>query len=173
MKKIFNILGFKVSWWTCVYGATSDFVYIGPVFMLVFLIVHFYLNSPNPAEIKLVISFAIIGTLIDTMMAFSGLLSYNGLYGEGIMVAPMWITAMWCGFAAMVNHSMAWLKGRWIQSFILGGILGPIAYKAGEGLGAINFNAGQLNVTIMLAIVWGLSMPLIYWVNDRLVLGSK
>ena len=43
-----------------------------------------------------------------------------------------------------------------------------MAYKAGEGLGAIQFNGENLEVTIMLALVWGLSMPLIYWVNDRL-----
>ena len=75
---------------------------------------------------------------------------------------------MWCGFAAMVNHSMAWLKGRWLQSFVLGALLGPVAYKAGEGLGAISFHGNMLHVTIMLSIVWGLSLPLIYWVNDRL-----
>ena len=80
---------------------------------------------------------------------------------------------MWCGFAAMVNHSMAWLKGRWVQSFVLGALLGPVAYKAGEGLGAIQFNGENLEVTVMLALVWGLSMPLIYWVNDRLGLREK
>ena len=129
--------------------------------------------SPNPAEIKLVFIFAFLGTLIDTLMAYSGMLSYNGLYGQGIIIAPLWITAMWCGFAAMVNHSMAWLKGRWVQALLLGGFLGPVAYKAGEGLGAINFNNDQLDVTIMLAIVWGFSMPFIYWVNDKLGLGHK
>ena len=168
MKKLFNILGFKVSWWSCVFGATSEFVYLGPVLMMLFLITHFYLNSPNPAEIKLVIAFAFLGTLIDTMMALSGMVTYSGLYGSDIIIAPLWITAMWCGFAAMVNHSMAWLKGRWVQSFVLGALLGPVAYKAGEGLGAIQFNGENLEVTIMLALVWGLSMPLIYWVNDRL-----
>tara|TARA_Y100001970_G_scaffold278593_1_gene384509 strand:+ start:195 stop:716 length:522 start_codon:yes stop_codon:yes gene_type:complete len=173
MKKIFNILGFKISWWACVFGATSDFVYIGPFLMLLFLIIHFYLNSPNPAEIKLVIIFAFLGTLIDSMMAYSGILTYNGIYKQGIIIAPLWITAMWCGFAAMVNHSMAWLKGRWVHSLLLGGFLGPVAYKAGEGLGAINFNKDQVEVTITLAIVWGLSMPLIYWVNDRLGLGDR
>ena len=173
MKKIFNILGFKVSWWACVFGATSDLVYIGPMMMLIFLIIHFYLNSPNPAEIKLVFIFAFLGTLIDTLMAYSGMLSYNGLYGQEIIIAPLWITAMWCGFAAMVNHSMAWSKGRWVLALLLGGFLGPVAYKAGEGLGAINFNNDQLEVTIMLAIVWGLSMPLIYWVNDKLGLGNN
>ena len=101
------------------------------------------------------------------------MLSYNGLYGQEIIIAPLWITAMWCGFAAMVNHSMAWLKGRWVSALLLGGFLGPVAYKAGEGLGAINFNNDQLEVTIMLAIVWGLSMPLIYWVNDKLGLGHN
>ena len=173
MKKIFNILGFKLSWWACVLGATSDLEYIGPLSMLLFLILHFYLNSPNNAEIKLVVIFAFVGTLIDTLMASSGMLSYNGLYGQDIIIAPLWITAMWCGFAAMVNHSMAWLKGRWVLSFLLGGILGPLAYSAGEKLGAIYFNDDLLDITIMLVFVWGVSIPLIYWVNDRLGLGNK
>ena len=102
------------------------------------------------------------------MMALSGMVTYSGLYGADIIIAPLWITAMWCGFAAMVNHSMAWLKGRWLQSFVLGALLGPVAYKAGEGLEAIQFNGENLEVTVMLALVWGISMPLIYWVNDKL-----
>ena len=116
----------------------------------------------------MVIIFAFLGTLIDTMMALSGMVTYSGLYSSDIIIAPLWITAMWCGFAAMVNHSMAWLKGRWLQSFALGALLGPVAYKAGEGLEAIQFNGENLEVTVMLALVWGISMPLIYWVNDKL-----
>ena len=85
MKKLFNILGFKVSWWACVFGATSEFIYLGPVLMMLFLMAHFYLNSPNPGEIKLVITFAFLGTLIDTMMAFSGMVTYSGLYGADII----------------------------------------------------------------------------------------
>ena len=108
MKKLFNILGFKVSWWACVFGATSEFIYLGPVLMMLFLIAHFYLNSPNPAEIKLVITFAFLGTLIDTMMALSGMVTYSGSYGADIIIAPRWITAMGCGYAAMDHQSMAW-----------------------------------------------------------------
>ncbi|MFL2982779.1 MAG: DUF2878 domain-containing protein [Candidatus Neomarinimicrobiota bacterium] len=173
MKKIFNILGFKISWWACVLGAAGDMTYIGPIAMLVFLIIHFYLNSLDFSEIKLIAIFALFGTLIDTSMAYTGMLSYNGVYGEDIIIAPLWITAMWCGFASMVNHSMAFLKGKWIYAFILGGLLGPVAYKAGEGLGAINFITDQLSIIIMLSFVWALSFPFIYWVNERLGLGIR
>ena len=135
---------------------------------MLFLIIHFYLNSPNPAEIKLVITFAFLGTLIDTMMALSGMVTYSGLYGAGIIIAPLWITAMWCGFCCLVKYLLGLFKWRLFESFFVWALLGPVAYKAGEGLGAIQFNGENLKVTVMLALVWGLSMPLIYWVNDRL-----
>ena len=168
MKKLVNILGFKISWWACVVGPSIDMPYIGPAAMLIFLLAHFSVNGTESSEIKLVIIFSILGTVIDTLMALSGLLTYNGTYSKEIVVAPLWITAMWCGFALLVNHSMAWLEGKFFQALILGAVIGPIAYKAGEGLGAISFHGNMLQVTIMLSIVWGLSLPLIYWVNDRL-----
>ena len=173
MKNIFNILGFNFSWWACVLGAAKGFSYAGPVAMLVFLVLHFYINSFDSSEIKLIIIFAFLGTLIDTLMVYTGMLSYNGLYEENIIIAPLWITAMWCGFAATVNHSMAFLKGKWIYSLILGAIFGPLAYKTGQGLGAINFNANHLSIIILLAVVWAFSLPLIFFVNDRLRLSYK
>jgi len=72
-----------------------------------------------------------------------------------------------------VNHSMAFLKGKWIYSLILGAIFGPLAYKTGQGLGAINFNTDHLSIIILLAVVWAFSLPLIFFVNDRLRLSYK
>ena len=173
MKKLFNILGFKVSWWACVFGATSEFIYLGPVLMMLFLITHFYLNSPNPAEIKLVIIFAFLGTLIDTMMALSGMVTYSGLYGSDIIIAPLWITAMWCGFSATVNHSLSWLHNRYVASAALGVISGPLSYLAGVKFGAIEFDAAPIIALIIISIYYGITIPLMYWVNEKFVVGSN
>ena len=173
MKTLINVLGFKISWWACVLGATSGTEYLGPIAMAIFLAFHFNFNVSNNSEMKLILIFAVLGTLIDTSMAYTNLIGYVGSYSEDIIIAPLWITAMWCGFAAMVNHSLAWLKDKWSSAFLFGFIGGPLAYIGGEKIGAIYFNGELIQVSFMLAIVWGGSIPMMYWVNDRLGLGNK
>ena len=169
MSKIYNIVGFQVSWWACVLGVKYGMPYIGPAIMLIFLLIHFFFFSIGPHELKLVFIFALFGTLIDSFFAFSNMLSYKGTYAPDLLIAPLWITAMWCGFCSTVNHSLAWLKNRWVSAFLLGAIFGPLSYITGQKFGAIYFNSDLVTVNTILALVWGLSIPLIYWVNERLV----
>ncbi len=168
MKNIFNILGFQLSWWACVLGVKNGLPYLGPACMLLFLGIHFIYLKSNILELKLIISFAVLGTLVDTGIAISGMLSYNGLYAQNIILAPLWITAMWGGFCATVNHSLSWLKEKWVPSFILGAIFGPLSYIAGEKFHAITFHSSLMSICIALAIIWGLSMSFIFFVNKRI-----
>ena len=46
---------------------------------------------------------------------------------------------MWCGFSATINHSMYWLNNKWMLSFVLGLVFGPLSYITGEKFGAISF----------------------------------
>ncbi|GIT40805.1 MAG: hypothetical protein Ct9H300mP9_6550 [Candidatus Neomarinimicrobiota bacterium] len=110
--KLINILGFRAGWWSCVLGAQKGLPYMGPVVMGVFLIYHYFWGSRELKEFVLIIIFAVVGTLIDTGLPLSGAFTYQGGYAPDVVLAPLWITAMWCGFVATVNHSMPWLKGR-------------------------------------------------------------
>ena len=166
--KVFNIVGFQISLWVCVLSAKSQMIYLGPLFMIIFIMIHFWKVTDNINEIKLIAIFGVLGTLIDTMFMFSGILSYSGLYSKNILIAPLWITAMWCGFSATINHSMLWLNNKWMLSFILGLVFGPLSYITGEKFGAIHFFADIKIIIVVLAVVWGVSIPLIYWVNNRL-----
>ena len=168
MKNIFNILGFQLSWWACVLGVKNGLPYLGPACMLLFLGIHFIYLKSNILELKLIIPFAVLGTLVDTGIAISGMLSYNGLYAQNIILAPLWITAMWGGFCATVNHSLSWLKEKLVSSFILGAIFGPLSYIAGEKFDAITFHSSLISICIVLAIIWGLSMSFIFFVNKRI-----
>jgi hypothetical protein len=166
MKNIINIVAFQLSWWGCILGADKGLTYLGPVMMIIFLIVHYFLFVTDIRELYLVAIFGVIGTFIDSLMFLSGSFIYSGSYTPDIFVAPLWITAMWAGFSATVNHSMSWLKGKWLLMVVAGIVFGPVAYFTGEKFGAIEFHLSSLSSAIVIAIVWGLSMPLIYYVNQ-------
>ena len=170
MNNIFNIFGFQLSWWGCVLGVKYDMVYLGPVLMATFLILHFTYISSNYSEIKLIILFGLAGTLIDTSIAFFRVLEYNGTYTQDTLIAPLWITSMWCGFSATVNHSLAWLKKRYFASIVLGAFSGPLSYLAGVKFGAIHFISSPVISLGIIALVYSFAIPFMYWVNEKLAL---
>jgi hypothetical protein len=165
---IINLVGFQLCWWACVLFAKTEYSYAGPFLMACFIFFHFWKISENNFEIKLILIFSLVGTTIDSLLMSSTILIYEGLYSPIIPIAPLWITAMWCGFSVTVNHSMLWLDKKWVLSFILGMVFGPLSYITAEKFGAISFSADIKIIVITLAIVWGLSMPFIYWVNNKL-----
>ena len=48
------------------------------------------------------------------------------------------MVGLWCGFAATLGYSMAWLQGRWLIASVLGLVAGPLAYRAGEALAVVS-----------------------------------
>ena len=168
IKNIINIIGFNIGWWACVLGAANDLTYLGPVIMILFLIVHYYLFVSDIKEIYLVLIIGTIGTIIDSLLFLSGSFIYAGAYSNQILIAPMWITAMWMGFSATVNHSMSWLKDKWLIMVICGIVFGPAAFFTGEKFGAIEFHLSALFSVLVIAIVYGILMPAIYLLNGHL-----
>ena len=169
MNKILNIIGFQASWWGCVLGVQAGMTYLGPFLMFSFLAVHIIRILDNYSELKLIILFGFIGTVIDTSMAYFGILIYQGTYFADTIMAPLWITAMWCGFSATINHSLSWLRNRYISSAVLGLVFGPLSYIAGAKFGAIEYDTTPIIALIIISIVYGIATPLMYFVNEKLL----
>ena len=169
MKNIINLILFQFSWWVCVLGTSNGLSYIGPLFMFLFLVLHLFYLNPNFQEIKFVILIALIGTMVDTGLASTGVISYEGIYTHSTRyLAPLWITAMWAGFAATVNHSMYWLNNRSVAAFLLGAIFGPLSYLTGSKFDVIHFHTSILNILLILAIIWGVSIVGIFKLNSKI-----
>ena len=168
INNIINIIGFQLCWWSCVLFAKTDYYYTGPFFMACFIFFHLWKVSKKNFEIKLILIFSILGTVIDSLIMQTKILSYEGLYSSALPIAPLWITAMWCGFSATVNHSMSWLDKKWFLSVILGAVFGPLSYITAAKFEAISLSSDITIVVVVLAVVWGLSMPLIFWVNGKI-----
>ena len=71
------------------------------------------------------------------------------------------------------NHSLSWLRNRYVASAALGVISGPLSYLAGAKFGAIEFDAAPIIALIIISIYYGITIPLMYWVNEKFVVGSN
>ena len=98
------------------------------------------------------------------MLSYSGYLYKNDLF----IHPPIWIICIWVGFSTTLNHSMSWMKERVILMILCGLFFGPISYLAGLGLGMLQFNYSNQLTLISLALVWGISLPLMYYINHKI-----
>ena len=161
---IVNFIGFQIGWAACVISVAQDQI-IFAIFVTL-SIVAFHLKRHNyPAEYYIILIATVTGFVWETLLLASGWLSY-GQSDVAIKFAPIWLVAMWALFATTINSSLAWLKERWLLASLMGGVFGPLAFMAGEKLGAVQLNSSL--ALLALAIGWSIILPLLLWLADIL-----
>ena len=73
---------------------------------------------------------------------------------------------LWMFFAMTLNHSLAWLSQKIYISILFGALGGPLAYIAGEKLGAITLLSA--NSIITLSIGWAFITPALLIIANKL-----
>lgn len=155
----FNALGFQAAWWLTVLGVVAGVPLLGPLMMTIYMVSDHFSLTKGKSEVLLILSAILLGTLADSVFASTGFLSYAGGYATFPGLAPLWISIMWGGFAATLNHSLAWIKGKPVLALLLGAIFGPLSYLAGSRFDAIQFNYDMTITMIVLGLFWGLAVP--------------
>ncbi len=79
--------------------------------------------------------------------------------------------ALWLLFATTLNSSLGWLQRRLRLASLLGAISGPLCYRAGEALGALQL--GSPVVYAATAVEWALMMPLGLLLARRVAAGAS
>ncbi len=170
---IANALGFNLAWWGCVLGAKWAMPWLGPAIMAAFLFFHFRFLGHGKREALFILLAGLFGTVVDNLKAGLGLIDYSGGWPGLEWLAPLWITAMWAGFAALLNHSLGWLRERYILAFLLGALFGPPSYLTGVKFDVLHFNLSTLNTVLILAGVWGSALVLMVWGTKALNIGGR
>ncbi len=170
---IANALGFNAAWWACVLGVKYAIPWLGPLMMAGFLFFHFRFLGYGSKEGLFIVFVALAGTGVDSIKSSLGFISYDSGWPGAIWLAPLWITAMWAGFAALINHSLNWLKGRYLLAFILGAVFGPPSYMAGVRFGVLHFNLPTMTTVLVLAAVWGTAVLAIVWLSQKMMIGAN
>jgi hypothetical protein len=159
MNKVINFILFQAGWFASVLLGTTSYYYLGPVAVAAILLFHLK-TIPSPSNEMMLLMFAlVIGLVWENLLTFSGLLVYPNGQLMGLF-APVWIIAMWPLLAITLNLSLRWLKGNNLLAMAFGAIGGPLAFWAGERLGAVVFTDFFMAM-IVLAIGWALLFPLL------------
>ena len=155
---ITNLLLFQLGWFACVLGGAYDQVLLGSMIAIIVIGYHFYRATDAMQELGLLMLALIFGLVFESIVTSQGLARYrHGQVFESI--APLWMILMWPLFATTLNLSMRWLKGLpLLLTAIIGALFAPLAYYAGNRLGAVEYENFILSMGII-AIAWAVLLP--------------
>jgi hypothetical protein len=160
-RKLINVALFQAAWFAAVLGAARGMLWLGPVAMMPTLAIHLALQENRRGEVKLLLAAGLFGFIFDTVFVAGGVFTpLRHLFPRPF--SPPWMVCLWLNFAATLNVSMGWLRGRYVLAAAFGAVGGPLAYYSGAKLGATE-TVPTMNGILLLAIGWGLMTLLLVW----------
>jgi hypothetical protein len=166
MRLLANFVAFQAGWFACVLGAANGRFFLGPAVVAAAVTLHLALSEDRRGQALLLAAAAVLGLLVETALSAIGA---TAPVRDAIPAPfpPLWLFALWPNFAAAVPVSMRFLRGRTALCAALGAAAGPGAYYAGARLGALSFPGGARFGLALLAVVWGVSVPLLVRLSER------
>lgn len=156
-----NIIGFQLVWLAAVAGAGQGLWWAGLPVLALFAAWQYRVSRVPRADCKLVLLAALLGFGVDSAFASAQWLEYSSAQPWPLL-APIWIVVLWMGFALTLNHSMTFLRGRYLLAMLLGALSGPVAYLVAERVwGAVRIDTPQGPVLLALALAWAIVTPLL------------
>jgi len=134
VNNLWNFIQFQVGWFAVVLGAAAGYPWWGAAAALALLVVHLWLAADPWLEGAFLLLVGLLGWLWESLVFGAGLVQYPGY---GAVMAPLWMAALWMNFASTLDYSLAWMQGKPVLAAVFGGVGGPLAFVAGEQLGAI------------------------------------
>ncbi|MGA1567881.1 MAG: DUF2878 domain-containing protein [Methylophilaceae bacterium] len=155
--KLINFILFQSIWFILILAAAHESFY-GLMIGFLLILVQYWHGKLMVPDFKLILASVIVGFAHDTSLNYFKFIQYNIDFNT--YYSPFWIIGLWISFALTINHSLAWLGNKKLLQMIFGLIGGPLAYIAGEKLGAIYMiNTMTLYV---LALSWACITPLLF-----------
>jgi hypothetical protein len=160
---VFSLVGFQLVWLISAIGAARGLWWPGPVAAVVFMAAYLLSRAAGDRrrmEIMILISGA-LGFCAESLVAATDLVRYEAAWPSAVL-APAWIVGLWLVFPVTLAPTRMLLGEQfWWKSAALGAALGPLSYMAGASLGALSFAMPAWPGYVAIALVWGLSMPLL------------
>lgn len=156
-----NFLLYNVGWFACVYFAAQGQAWVGLLAVALIVTAHLVAvpSETRGREIRTVLVAIGIGIAWESALVATGLVRYPTAPGP-LGLAPVWMVALWANFACTIHHSLGWIRTRPALASPLGAVGGPLAFIAGEKLGAVSFPSPILALGVI-AVAWGLLLPLL------------
>jgi hypothetical protein len=160
VKGLFNIALAYGGWVLSLHEVIHGRPYSAVLAVVPFILIHFATTQEKLPDLKLLLTMALLGTVLDSLYIALGLIHYNGGYSP--YIAPLWVTALWALLSISINHSLSWLQDNLWMASLFGAIGAPISYLAAIKLGAGTLTAPPWLVLTAIGLAWSLLFPALF-----------
>jgi Protein of unknown function (DUF2878) len=158
--KLWTFVAYEACWFACILGAAHGFPWVGPVAVAVCAAVHLAWMQDRLREAAWLVWCGLFGFGADSLLGYLGVLSFP--HPSWIpWLSPPWLVSMWICFAFTFHGCVDWLLGRYVLGAVLGALGGPLAYWAGERMGAVVFGRDLETSLVAIGVLWLVATPIL------------
>jgi len=151
-----NFVLFQVSWFATAYSAAQQWSLLATLSVQTGIGLHLVLSADYRKELGVLVCAGILGLMVDSLN-----LMFNVFFISDSKIAPLWLVGLWMLFACTINHSLRWMNDRLLLAAMSSSLAGPVAYYAGDSLGALNLNSDWGLLILAFQWVWVLPVLLV------------
>ena len=157
-----NYAAYQAGWFAAVVGASLGHGTAGAALAAALIAGHLLLTRERGAEVHLLVLATLTGAVIETWQLQTG--TYRTISGASLTgLPPPWLLALWAQFATTFRYSVRPMLARPIVAMLVGALGGPLAFLAGERLGAVELATPLWPGLLRLAIGWTAALALFAW----------
>jgi len=160
---VINFILFQLGWFAGVVGAAWKLEWLAVSSIVLIIVIHvIFLAKDRKAELLLVFTAGVVGLLLDSLLITLGVFTPVNSWSLN-NIAPLWLVGIWMLLGTTLNHSLRWMQQRYLIAALMGFVFAPLAYWAGQRLGALTFPPDQSPVIslLIIGICWVIVTPLL------------
>ena len=152
-----NYALYQIGWFACVLGAASQRPWTGCLIAMILVGVHLALSGERLLEVQLVLLATAVGAVVEMIQIAAGTYRFtSGTVHDAL--PPPWLLVMWAQFATTFRFSLRSVVMRPRLAVLFGAVGGPIAFLAGERLGAVTLRPPLAPSLLRLSISWAIAL---------------
>ena len=155
--QLVNYALYQIGWFACVLGGASHRPWTGFLIAMILVGVHLALSVERAFELRLVVLATAVGAVVEMMQIAAGTYRFtSGTVTDAL--PPPWLLAMWAQLATTFRFSLRRVVTRPVLAVLFGAAGGPIAFLAGERLGAVTLLPPLAYGLLRLAVSWAIAL---------------
>ena len=154
---LLNYLFYQAGWFACVLGAAAARPWVGFLVAVALVGAHLWLSSGRRRDIGRIAVAVTVGSVVEAIQIAAGTYQFT----SGTVYAalpPPWLLIMWAQMATTFDFSLRPIVRRPVASIVFGALGGPLAFLAGERLGAVTLQRPLAPGLIVLSVTWAAAM---------------
>lgn len=162
-------VGFQVVWLACALGAVQGQNAPGVVAAAMFIGAVLATKGWPLPECRVILASGAVGLVAESALVATELIRFAAPW-PSTQLAPAWIVALWLAFGATLS-AMASLLGPHLatKASIIGFVAGPLAYWAGERLGALQVSGPVALTYLAIGLIWAVALPSLLVFRQRML----